>query len=248
MHVLHAHQRGLQNILMSHAARDVAPPRLEGMASLVDFLHKQPPPTPIIDVGAQYDRFQPSNSHDALVAVYTVWNVLDRFVAKALHNRSVPWAYGYISPVQLEALIRAVRSVGVRTYCEVGFNGGHSAAAVLFSAPNVTVRSFDSGAYGAHTLQNSDFLRMLHPQRFEFVQGDSRTTLPLLAQRIRAGSEPSCDVIFIDGGHSRENVERDMENMAGAATCGAYVFLDDLELEPGDGLKAVVARGLFAGD
>ena len=51
-------------------------------------------------------------------------------------------------PVQAEALVRAVRREGVRHYCEVGFNGGHTSAAALAGTGSVSVRSFDFGLYG----------------------------------------------------------------------------------------------------
>ena len=171
-------------------------------------------------MNAQHDRFKPDNLHDGLVSVYTIWNVLDRLNHQSIHNFTAPWLYGYIRPVQLEALVAAVRAPGVRTYCEVGFNGGHSAAAVLYATPNVTVRSFDLGAYGKHTQQNSAFLRSVHPERFAFIDGDSGKTLPQLGQRVRAGLEPPCDVVFIDGSHRLAAVEWDIRNFRAAATCG----------------------------
>ena len=202
-------------------------------------------PQPLIDVVRQHDRFRPNDVHDGLVSVYTMWNVLDRLNAKALHNYTLPWVYGYIRPVQLEALVAAVRSPGVRTYCEIGFNGGHSAAAVLYSTPNVTVRSFDLGAYGKHTAQNSEFLRTVQPDRFTFIDGDSAKTVPELGHRVRAGLEPSCDVLFIDGSHKLGAVAADIRNFRAAATCGAPVFMDDLDGEPGLALKQAVANGHF---
>ena len=53
-----------------------------------------------------------------------MWNVLDRMNFATLRNHSLPWIYGYLRPVQLEALLQVVRSAGVSEYCEVGFNGG----------------------------------------------------------------------------------------------------------------------------
>ena len=176
------------------------------------------PPLPLIDVLAQHDRYRPTAFRDGLVAVYTIWNVLDRLNHLTLHNFSLPWVYGYMRPVQLEALLTAVRSPGVRTYCEVGFNGGHSAAAVLYGAPNVTVRSFDMGAYGAHTRQNSAFLKSVQPARFEYIDGNSNETIPLLASRVRSGEEPPCDVILIDGSHKQGQVLHDLRNFRSAAS------------------------------
>ena len=109
----------------------------------------------LLDHKDLHDRWKPRTHHDALVSVYQMWNVLDRMNFATLHNHSLPWIYGYLRPVQLEALLQVVRSAGVSEYCEVGFNGGHSAVAVLTGAPNVSVRSFDNSAYGAHTKHNA---------------------------------------------------------------------------------------------
>lgn len=97
-------------------------------------------------------------------------------------------------PVQVERLVRAVRRPGVKHYCEVGFNGGHSSAAVLASTASVSVRSFDFGLYGRHTARNAAWLREMHPGRFRYVQGDSALTLPFLSAAVRSGHEPPCDV------------------------------------------------------
>ena len=136
---------------------------------------------------------------------YTVWNMLDR-LNKTLHNL-LPDLRLHASRPARGARHRCALS-GVRTYCEVGFNGGHSAAAVLL-APNVTVRSFD--AYGKHTRQNADFLAQMQPDRFTLIDGDSAKTLVQLGHRVRDGAEPPCDV-FIDGSHKLSQVEHDLRN------------------------------------
>lgn len=196
-------------------------PTRSGLAdTLTSALRASTPPAPLIDVNAQHDRFKPATLRDGLISVYTIWNVLDRLNYQTIHNWTLPWLYGYIRPVQLEALVAAVRAPGVRTYCEVGFNGGHSAAAVLYATSNVTVRSFDTGYYGKHTQQNSAFLRSVQPERFTFVDGDSSKTLPQLGQRVRAGMEPPCDVVFIDGSHKLAAVAADIRNFREAVTCG----------------------------
>lgn len=93
---------------------------MEGLATrLASQFNENAAPLPLIDVVRQHDRFRPKDLHDGLVSAYTMWNVLDHLNHLTLHNFTPPWVYGYIRPVQLEALVTAVRSPGVRTYCEV---------------------------------------------------------------------------------------------------------------------------------
>ena len=88
---------------------------------------------------------------------------------------------------------------------------------MLYSTPNVTVRSFDVGAYGKHTKQNAAFLSQMQPERFTFIDGDSSKTLPELAKRVKAGAELPCDVVFIDGSHKLSQVEHDLRNFRASA-------------------------------
>lgn len=178
------------------------------------------------------DRYAPSTFSDAMAAVYTTWNVLDRMVLA--HNVSVsPWAFGMFLPIQVEKLVRAVRAPGVTNYCEVGFNGGHTAAAVLSSTAKVRVRSYDSAEYGQHTERNAAWLMQMHPQRFHFTKGDSSATLPLLSARVAAGVEPPCDVVLVDGSHDEKPTYNDLYYFRRATTPGGLVILDDLDTPSG---------------
>ena len=199
----------------------------------------------LLDHKDLHDRWKPRTHHDALVSVYQMWNVLDRMNFATLHNHSLPWIYGYLRPVQLEALLQVVRSAGVSEYCEVGFNGGHSAVAVLTGAPNVSVRSFDNSAYGAHTKHNAEFLKSVFPSRFSFIDGNSLRTVPQLASRVHAGDEPPCDVILIDGSHKTPDVKKDLHAFRGAARCHAPIFMDDLEAGPGNAVDEAERDGLL---
>lgn len=200
---------------------------------------------PLIDANAQFDRYRPRGFKASMMAVYQLWNLLDRYNFETLHNTSLPWIYGYLREVQVEALVHAVQQKGVRRYCEVGFNGGHSAVAVLASAPEVNVISFDNAAYGRHTRHNAGQIQRWFPNRFNFVEGDSRNTLPLMIHRIRNGLEPSCDVILVDGSHKELEVLRDLYHMHKASSCRAPVFVDDLDGGPGKAVLSVAKEGKF---
>ncbi|KAL3920893.1 MAG: hypothetical protein SGPRY_005091, partial [Prymnesium sp.] len=200
---------------------------------------------PLINSTAQIDRFRPRGLKAALTAVYQVWNLLDRYNLASLHSSSVPWVFGYTREVQLEALIRAVQQPGVKTYCEVGFNGGHSSVAVLVAAPDVKVRAFDNAAYGRHTKHNEAQIRLWFPERFILFDGDSKFTLPQFVQRVREGSEPKCDVLLVDGSHEEHAARRDLHHMSEVASCGAPVFMDDLGMGPGKAVLSMVQGGTF---
>lgn len=80
--------------------------------------HVAPPKPSALHFERPADRFAPRTLEQAMAAVFTTWNMLDRMVLDPA-NRIVPWAFGMFLPVQVEKLVRAVRSPGVETYCEV---------------------------------------------------------------------------------------------------------------------------------
>ncbi len=177
-------------------------------------------------------RYHPHNFREAMISVYNMWNVLDRLTLQK-HFSLRPWAFGHFLPVQVEKLVRLVRRRQVRTYCEVGFNGGHSAVAVLASTRNVTVISFDSAEYGQHTRQNAAWVSRVWPERFRFVLGDSRQTLRSFATMVRNATEPSCDVILVDGSHDEQPVLMDLRHFCQSASKDAPLILDDLDSPAG---------------
>jgi len=138
-----------------------------------------------------------------------------------------------------------VRLPGVRTYCEVGFNGGHTAAAVLSATRDVTVRSFDIGSYGVHTARNAAWLARMHPKRFNFTMGNSLTTVTQLARRVAAGLEPPCDVILVDGSHDDQPTYKDLAHFRKAASPGAFVITDDLDSPSGLAVLRAYEEGWF---
>eukprot|EP00966_Prymnesium_polylepis_P162006 3743978-Prymnesium_polylepis.1 len=55
---------------------------------------------------------------------------------------------GHVRPLQARVLLEAIhnateRGQQQRTYCELGFNAGHSSALALLSDPKIKVRAFD---------------------------------------------------------------------------------------------------------
>lgn len=200
---------------------------------------------PLLDASSQFERYRPDGFKASLMAVYQMWNLLDRYNHATLHNTSVPWVYGYMREVQLEALVHTVQQNGVRTYCEVGFNGGHSAVAVLSSTSNVTVVSFDNSAYGRHTRQNAEQVKLWFPNRFIMHDGNSKDTIPEYGRRVGFGDGNYCDVILVDGSHQEPAALRDLHHFSKVASCRAPVFVDDLDGGPGQAVRKISKTGSF---
>ena len=118
----------------------------------------------------------------------------------------------------------------VRTICEIGFNGGHSALLWLaYSNPGTKVVMFDLGLHdgvgiGHRWLNAMPSLRA--PERLQLILGNSNETVPEFARR---NPGHTCDLISIDGGHTRRQAEADLRNMAALAAprCEHIALLDD---------------------
>jgi len=96
----------------------------------------------------------------------------------------------------------------VKTICEVGFNGGHSALLLLLSNPSAHVYSFDISRY-SYTKPAMQFVSAHFPQRFTFIEGDSAETLP--AFRFER-ADVKCDLAIVDGSHLSPWPKKDILN------------------------------------
>ena len=121
----------------------------------------------------------------------------------------------------------------VRTICDIGFNGGHSALLWL-AYSNAQVLMFDLGAHegvsiGHRWLHSVPSLRAA--ERLQLILGDSNETVPAFARR---HPDYTCDLISIDGGHSRRQAEGDLRHMAMLASprCQHIALLDDCPVLP----------------
>ena len=124
--------------------------------------------------------------------------------------------------------------------CEVGLNGGHSAAAMLLAAgKESTFVSFDIGNFGPVTYYNTTvtMLQRVFPKQIEFILGDSAITVPLFA----AQRGKVCDVVSVDGDHSKEGALRDINSIRTISKSGALVLMDDTNL---DGPKSALKLAL----
>lgn len=159
---------------------------------------------------------------NTMTTIQHMFTILDRFME---YHDPHSFMYGYIRPVQIVDMLKEVTRLNAKTYCEVGFNGGHSAVTMLAAFPDIEVYSFDLGIfqYSAPIVQ---FLEIMYPQRFHFIKGFSNETIPQYAPHVLKGK---CDLIFIDGSHDEVDVWTDILNLGAAAAPSHVVFLDDTQ-------------------
>ena len=153
----------------------------------------------------------------------------------------VPQLLDYVAEVQAYAS-RFSRPICI---CEVGLNGGHSAAAFLTAAGKETkFISFDIGNFGPVTYYDTvvSMLQRVFPDQIEFIKGDSKVTVPAFAsQRGRV-----CDVISVHSDHSEEGAVTDLLAAKKTALPGARILMDDVNLSgPKVALQRVLNEGLM---
>ena len=178
---------------------------------------------------ASYDlqwllRLLPRNDRSALAAGHLVlsWVMLNSVRADS---------DGYVrlesmsSITQAWWLSRQASFATVRQICEVGFNGGHSAWAMLSGAsPTAQMVSFDLISK-SYTQACHRVLRSTFPRRHRLVDGSSNVSIP---QFISQNLAHRCDLIFVDGGHTEADAISDLLHMSLLATSQALVVMDDV--------------------
>ena len=126
---------------------------------------------------------------------------------------------------------RAVSSPAVHQICEVGFNAGHSSVTALMSNPTAKVLSFDWMRM-SYSSKSFDFVQLAWPARHELVVGDSTVSIPNFINDLRErGEQFTCDVIFIDGGHTYEIAKSDLEHMFHLSHPATLLVIDDVFCE-----------------
>jgi len=132
---------------------------------------------------------------------------------------------GHLTVDEAHELQWWVKYPGVERVCEIGFNAGHSAAAILLAREEVSLRSFDLGQY-QHVRRAGETIGALFPRRFSLVLGDSVTTF---AARQEAGTALiTCDMTRIDGGHLGQVPREDFANARAHAAGPRVVWMDDV--------------------
>lgn len=119
---------------------------------------------------------------------------------------------------QLEFLAKQARS-GAKRICEVGFNSGMSAVALLAAVPGAEVVSYDLGEWSC-VQPAKDYIDKHYPGRHTLVLGDSKKTL-------WKGSIGEFDLSFVDGGHDYKTAWADI---CAVGPQSKRVIVDDLQM------------------
>ena len=200
-------------------------------------IHDSAPQHPRLhEAGQGKPRFVPGSVNESLIATFAMWNLLDA----SMHELSPEQNYqtGYVRELQLRRMINLVRQPSVRVYCEIGFNGGHSAAAMLLANPALQVHSFDLMAW-RYSNRSQDILKTMFGPRLTMHPGDSTLTVPAWTRR----NPRECDVLFVDGDHTQSGARKDMVNMMWAAAPDSFAVADDINSDPGRALHALAKQG-----
>lgn len=133
-------------------------------------------------------------------------------------------------PVEIEMLRGVVTNPlqggrQVQTVCEVGFNAGHSAIVWLHGL-DTKLKSFDLFKL-PYSNASRTYISEQYADRVEFFHGPSQLTVPNYTRSVVAGTQPLCDVWFIDGDHYRKAPETDLKNALQASSDGAIIIADD---------------------
>ena len=113
----------------------------------------------------------------------------------------------------------------VETVCEVGFNAGHSAAAMLLHN-NATLHEFDVMSLKWSRACMAEIQR-LYPGRVVLHEGDSKVMGRGFAKLVQRGKAKPCDVFFVDGLHSNPQVFWDFYTAINATRPGGLIMADD---------------------
>jgi hypothetical protein len=110
--------------------------------------------------------------------------------------------------------------------CETGFNGGHSA--MMFMALNsqqvqIHYYGWDLGQFGS-AKPIAAKMTQAYPGQFQVFWGDSKKIL----RNLNLGVGVQCHFISIDGEHSYDGVQNDLQNLLPLAAPNAVVFSDDV--------------------
>lgn len=140
---------------------------------------------------------------------------------------------GYSRPAEGLLLRELVRQLGSSRkevqVCEIGFNGGHSAANYLLLntfGQRVRYVGFDLGEHAyAHNAQR--FLKALFGDLIQVVWGDSERTLP----EFRAANPGfACDLAMVDGLHTYDAALTDSLNFLPLTRAGSVLAIDDMAM------------------
>jgi hypothetical protein len=170
-----------------------------------------------------------------LVEFYMLWTNLQDDVNNRLRNIREKQYFplqrhlegsiiGFVK--KMNVLAHYANDERVETICEVGFNVGHSAALMAIHNPKATFLEFDVFYHNYSALALSSLQDVFFPDRdFLGIAGDSTISVSRFA---RMFPERKCNLIMIDGGHTREILRQDINSFSQLANRSYHrVFVDD---------------------
>jgi len=90
-----------------------------------------------------------------------------------------------------------IQDPDVKTICEVGFGGGHSALMFLMNS-SAQVYEFDNGVK-EYSRSAAEYLQKRFPDRLNLIWGDAKVTMPEFHKN---HPDLKCDLAIIDGGYT----------------------------------------------
>lgn len=138
----------------------------------------------------------------------------------ALGLRALVGMEGYISDEQ-RRWIQSFFSQHqyVTSIAQTGFNGGHSALAMLATRPNIRLTSFDIHEHD-YISTAEQFVNKTYPYRHVLIEGNSIETVPEY-------KDAPFDAVFVDGGHEEEVAYADIVNLQRHTKPGGIIIVDD---------------------
>lgn len=154
------------------------------------------------------------------------------YLQAGLQRYGDAWRYADI----LTGLFAACRTISPTSYLEIGVRRGRSMAIVAASCPDVEIVGFDMWMpdYGGMPNDGSAAARKElekcgHRGTLEMIDGDSHVTVPAYFQ---AHPDKYFDLITVDGDHSEEGAQRDLEVVMPRLKVGGVLVFDDIKQYP----------------
>lgn len=116
------------------------------------------------------------------------------------------------------------KSPFVKTVCQTGFSGGHSAFMCLTANPHLKVYSFDEERYN-YSKELATYMSWEFFDRFVIKFGDTRQTIPNF---VTTRPEFKCDMFIVDGSRNRDALEGDFKNAARLANPTGNIIVVEL--------------------
>lgn len=187
---------------------------------------------------------RPGPADELLSSTLTWWNLLDSQMYEHANGREANFQAGYLRELQLRRMLQLAREPQVKTYCEIGMNGGHSLCAMLLANPALRAHVFDLFAW-SYSWPIARLINTTFAGRVIFHAGHSQQTLR--AFRREAKNTTTCDLVLVDGGHSEVAVKSDIRNLRHLASARTRVVIDDIGLPgPQQALRSLNASGVLA--